>query len=544
MVLFIKRILESGISPQTEPELVKRIKLNNDITLTVVFFIVPYVFIFYSLGYPVQGLLLIPAGLLCFLVFYFNKIGWLLASRLWLIVLLNIVLGIYAVMFGRESGIHLLYFVFVGIPFLIFGLTDIAQLSFSVILPTILFYIIQFGSVGSSTIASPEDLQIIYSCMISLVILWTIINHIYFSAASKEKEDQLERTERKFRNLMDRAPDALVICSSDSTIQLVNNRFHVFFGFFPSDVVGKKFSMLLSNESTYQTNPWAAYFDTTISPQTVERTLKRKDGSTFPAELSTAGLETDNGLMIATSIRDITDRKQLEALKILSAQSEARNKELEQFTFIVSHDLKTPVNNTLQLIELLKIDLESGEKGEETIAMITRSITRMERLIKNLLTFSVTGKHEEFAEVDCSDIMDEIKQDMRTLISNSHTQLILGSLPKMKAQPTSIRLLFQNLIGNAIKYHRKDNPPIIQVESFNENGFWKFAIRDNGIGISKENYKKIFEAFQRLHEPGEFDGTGLGLAHCKKIINQHGGTIWVESGKENGSTFYFTIPKR
>ena len=166
----------------------------------------------------------------------------------------------------------------------------------------------------------------------------------------------------------------------------------------------------------------------------------------------------------------------------------------------------------------------------------------MSTLIKGLLDYSRIGQDKEPTTVDCNSIIKEIQADFGTIINESQATLDIDELPKLKGYETELRLLFQNLISNAIKFQKKGTVPQIKISAQKENKRWKFSFADNGIGIATEHKQRIFSIFQRLHTKSEYDGTGIGLAHCQKIVDLHGGKIWVESKPNEGSTFYLTIP--
>jgi light-regulated signal transduction histidine kinase (bacteriophytochrome) len=168
----------------------------------------------------------------------------------------------------------------------------------------------------------------------------------------------------------------------------------------------------------------------------------------------------------------------------------------------------------------------------------------MRQIILDLLEFSRVGKSDEaLKEIQTKELSEEILILYRKQIQDLHAVITFKHLPVIKSYKTPIRQVFQNLIGNSLKYHKKDVPPIIEVDIEDQNKFWKFSFKDNGIGINSQYFDKIFTIFQRLHNKDEYSGTGIGLAITKKIINNLGGEIWVESKEKVGTTFYFTLPK-
>jgi light-regulated signal transduction histidine kinase (bacteriophytochrome) len=166
----------------------------------------------------------------------------------------------------------------------------------------------------------------------------------------------------------------------------------------------------------------------------------------------------------------------------------------------------------------------------------------MQLLVKGLLDFSRIGKEKEMSTVNCNTIVDKVIQDLDFSIANSKAIILVDALPTIKAYSVELRLLFQNLISNAIKFRSKDKAPVIEVKAEKQEEGYLFSVRDNGIGIDAPDFDKIFVIFKRLHNRNDYEGTGIGLSHCKKIIEMHGGTIWLESELGKGTVFYFVIP--
>jgi len=222
---------------------------------------------------------------------------------------------------------------------------------------------------------------------------------------------------------------------------------------------------------------------------------------------------------------------------------EDKNKELEQFTFIASHDLRAPLQSISSFTELLIEDhLELlDEDGKKSLHLIKNASERMREVINELLDYGRIGKSSELKKVDFNSVMNNVSDDLSFLIKASKAKIGFSNLPELSAYETEIRLLFQNLIANAIKFRRPDVELVINITALQHKNEWKFKVTDNGIGIAPENHEKIFILFQRLDEAREYEGTGIGLAHCKKIVDLHNGEIGVESELNKGSTFFFTI---
>ncbi len=222
-----------------------------------------------------------------------------------------------------------------------------------------------------------------------------------------------------------------------------------------------------------------------------------------------------------------------------------KNQELEQFAYIASHDLQEPLRTLSSFANLLEKRYQGklDEMGDMYLKNIQLSTERMRALIKGLLEYSRIGSEKVKAEVDCNQLLNDLIQDLNSIIEENGAKIEVNSLPALSAYPNELKQLFQNLIANAVKFRRRDVIPRIEVGAMENGNYWKFYVKDNGIGIEQEYLQKIFIIFQRLHSKKEYEGNGIGLAHCKKIAELHGGKIWVESKPNEGSLFYFTIVK-
>jgi light-regulated signal transduction histidine kinase (bacteriophytochrome) len=242
----------------------------------------------------------------------------------------------------------------------------------------------------------------------------------------------------------------------------------------------------------------------------------------------------------------ITEKiKAQEDLRKLNKRLTESNKELEQFAYVASHDLQEPlrmVSSFLQLLEK-KYKTQLDDTAHQYIHFAVDGSERMKTLINDLLKFSRVGTTvEENSEVDCNLLLKGVIKVFEQKINENDAKIRVNELPVIKGNRTQLEQLFQNLIGNALKYRGKESP-CIEIGANDEGSGWVFHVKDNGIGIEKKFYDKVFVIFQRLHGKNEYGGTGIGLAICKKIVERHGGKIWIESEPGNGTTFYFSFPK-
>ncbi len=243
----------------------------------------------------------------------------------------------------------------------------------------------------------------------------------------------------------------------------------------------------------------------------------------------------------------------LQNAKILAQAEELsqKNEDLEQFAYIASHDLQEPLNTISSFIGLIRSDYSAqfDDLGNQSLEFIEEASERMAKLINVLLEYSRIGKTRSFTEVDCNKLVQDLEKDIYALIKRKNATITYSNLPTLMGSEIELRLLFQNLITNALKFCAEDTSPTLHIEvsetasleNPNEK-MWQFSFKDNGIGIRKDHQERIFSIFQRLHTTDQYKGTGIGLAHCKKIVGIHKGNIWVTSKINEGSTFYFTIP--
>jgi PAS domain S-box-containing protein len=316
------------------------------------------------------------------------------------------------------------------------------------------------------------------------------------------------------------------------------------FGRLPNDVLGMPMSIVMTEPFI---TPHQTQFDEPAVGRTFETIGRRVDGVEFPIEISLSAWSNTQGQKLFTAIvRDITERKNAEfALEAKAEELSRSNQELEQFAYVASHDLQEPLRMVSNYTQLLgrryKDKLDSD--ANEFIDFAVDGAKRMQELIHDLLAYARVGtRGKEFKPTPAAEIVSDAIANLASAIEESGAEVTVGELPALRCDSSQLVQVFQNLIGNAIKFSRPDYAPVVHVEATREGAAWEFSVADNGIGIEPKYFERIFQMFQRLHTRQEYEGTGIGLALCRKIVERHGGRIRVESIPHQGTMFFFTIP--
>jgi len=377
--------------------------------------------------------------------------------------------------------------------------------------------------------------------------------------------DKLRDNEQRLDSVVQTQHEMICRFLPDTTLKFANKPYCEAFGLSEKELMGKKVSDFVSADYHAEMKTALANLSKKNPNNTHIYSITDKNGNMIWQEWVESAIfnNKDEVIEIQAIGRDITESKRAEQDRLIAEENirskveeltitnqkleklAKDNQELEQYAYLASHDLKEPLRTVENYIYLFEDDYAEklDEQAHVYLETVKAAIKRMNKLIKTLLEFSQLGANRKLTLVNCNEMLKEILADLESSIKTSEATIEIAELPELNLYEQEARQLFQNLISNSIKFKRKDEALKIKISAEKITEGWKFAVSDNGIGIAQEHFKRVFEIFQRLHTVQEYEGTGIGLAHCKKIVKLHMGEIWINSTLGKGTIFNFTIQK-
>lgn len=373
----------------------------------------------------------------------------------------------------------------------------------------------------------------------------------------KQAEVALAASEQRLRMLIEASPYGVLLVGGDGKIQLVNNECEAMFGYPREALVGRPLDCLIPeyHRVSHATHLERFMADPRPRPMGEAKNLhgRRRDGGVFPVEISLSPIQAEGGVAVLASISDITARKGAEETLLRNSQELRRlndelrhsNEELNQFAYIASHDLQEPLRTIITYTGFLREDMGEGlgDDVRQDLDLIETAARRMRTLVQDLLEFSRSGRRAIDRErFRLGDALGDALLNLEDALARSNAKVSAGPLPEVFADRALITQVFQNLVGNAVKFQATGSVPRVRIETEVADGHVTVLVRDNGIGIPEQYLERLFTPFRRLHAEREYEGTGIGLAICRKIIERHGGRISAKSEVGKGTGFTFTLP--
>ena len=371
----------------------------------------------------------------------------------------------------------------------------------------------------------------------------------------KRAEIALRDSEERFRAIFEQAAVGIAKTALCGQFMRVNPGFCQIVRYAESELLQKNWQAITHPDDIEGDREYVrSLLSGNIQTFSLEKRLVCKDEAVRWANVTVSAMRDANGTpqYLICAIEDISQRKLVQELLQASLDTQTRyaqeltrsNAELEQFSYVASHDLQAPLSTIAGYAQLLekRCHNQLDAQGNKFIRNIVNSCERMQALIDDLLEYSRVGRSEKpFDVIDCNLVFEDACANLQLAIRQDRASVTRGDLPRVRGDSFQLLQVFQNLIGNAIKY-RSSEAPMVRVSASRQGDSWVFSVQDNGIGIAEQYHPRIFQLFQRLHSQKQYSGTGIGLAICQRIVERHGGSLWVESEPNRGSTFYFSIP--
>ena len=364
--------------------------------------------------------------------------------------------------------------------------------------------------------------------------------------ANAKLEELYRMSEENSRTVIDNVLDGIITIDEHDRILSFNAACEDLFGYTAAEVIGQPISLLMPDPTYSEHDRYVSEY-LPMDAGAREVNARRKDGTRFAADLSVSAFEVDGKSHYTGIVRDITRAKQAEASrqKLLKRLTDS-NTELERFAYVASHDMQEPLRMVLNFSQIIANDYADklDDDGREYLKIIGDSAGRMRDMVQDLLEYARLDRDSaRYGQIDLRVELAHVLENLRTLTKESQAVITCDPMPVVQGNGVQLMRLVQNLITNAIKYQKPRRLPVIHIGCEDDGEYWRISVRDNGMGIEDAYIDQIFEPFRRLHSWEGIQGTGLGLSVCRKIVESHGGRIWVVSEPDTGSTFFFTIPK-
>jgi two-component system, LuxR family, sensor kinase FixL len=407
-----------------------------------------------------------------------------------------------------------------------------------------------------------SDLIVAFVCLAVFLVALTGVALWRDFSARRRFEAALKESDARNRAILDTAQDGIITFDERGILGSLNPAAERMFGYAAQELIGKRYTILIPEADRERgERRLAGYIDTGrgLIATGQEEVGQRKDGSIFSFEYSVGETRLSSGRRFTAIVRDVTRRKRAEqALRESTAKLAQSNRDLESFAAVAAHDLQEPLRKIKTFGERLQVNCSAGigEQGRDYLERMVDAAGRMGGLIKDILQLSrVSAAPESIALVDLDKLARDVAADLDDRLTNSGARIEVVSLPTVEADPVQMRQLLQNLIANALKFRQPEVAPLIELSSrylsmtgetgaieFQPDGVCQISVVDNGIGFDEKYLDRIFNPFQRLHGRGQYEGTGIGLAICRRIVERHGGTITARSAPGRGAAFLINLP--
>ena len=537
-----KRLLSLGQSPDLTLNENRRIAVVNRIAIPFTLVLIANIFIFLSVGnwIGVFAAIFVAIGVLTpVLLNYLGKSQF--TFRAFIPIYYILLLGI-AFLVGEPSNIEFGFFL-VLMAVSIFADKESHQFWLRFLAFTGFFFTLLIYRYTTPVLIYPHPFlgSLLDGFAIGFIAFQIIL---FFRDESQASEQAILSSREKYKSLISGAMDAVIIVDEKGAISQWNDRAEQIFGY-SSEEANNQIWHNLVIPSRYRELYFKGILDavntgeSSVFYKRKEVLGLKKSGQEFPMEMSIVPLLHEGKYIFTAFLRDITEKKEAEK------QLVNKNQELRQFASIASHDMKEPLRTISSFSDLLARRIPENKETKEFLHFIKDASKRMTRLLEDLISYARAGQETgDMEEINLNNIIILVKNNLHNLIQANQAVITFDNLPTIYGHQTPFIQLFQNLIGNGIKYHKDGVPPQINIGCRLLHNGWEISISDNGIGMAEEYLQQIFDPFTRLHTREKFEGSGIGLAVCKKICDRYHGKMWAESTLEQGSTFYLQLPKK